>query len=82
MFDNGQADWSRMKAGFERMIKDYPDPWNINNYAKFACLAEDWKTVSFLNKQIEQKPLLDAWSRSQKYYDYCIAFANMAVNQK
>lgn len=82
MFKNGQADWSRMKAGFERMIQDYPDPWNINNYAKFACLAEDWETVSSLGEKIGQNPLLDAWSQSQRYYHQCIAFSKVMSSAK
>jgi hypothetical protein len=45
MFDDGQTDWKRMKAGFDDMLKDFPDDWNRNNFAHFACLARDWKTT-------------------------------------
>lgn len=51
MFKTGRVDWSRMKSGFEHMVKDYPDRWNINNFAKFSCMAADHSTfISLLPK--------------------------------
>lgn len=81
MFNNGQAEWSRMKAGFERMTKDYPDPWNINNYAKFACLAQDWVAVTVLAERIGETPLLGAWSGSKVNYDRCVSYANTMMER-
>jgi hypothetical protein len=60
MFANGQADWFRMKAGFERIILDYPDPWNLNNFGRFACLAEDMPTVLAVAKRLGSEPV-DGW---------------------
>jgi hypothetical protein len=71
MFENGQADWPRMKAGFERMIKDFPDPWNVNNYAKFACLAGDPRTVNRLAATIGDKPIAAAWFGDVRMYEVC-----------
>lgn len=81
MFTNGQADWDRMRGGFERMINDYPDPWNINNFAKFSCMAQDWKTVDSLSHKIEGKPVKAAWSNSFDYYNRCINYAKYMVNK-
>jgi hypothetical protein len=39
------------------MIDDFPDPWNINNYARFACMARDWATVEQLAGRIGDKPV-------------------------
>lgn len=75
MFQTGQVDWIRMKAGFERLIADYPDPWNINHYAKFACLAGDARTVLDLTKKIGARPIESAWWGSTQYYDQCVALA-------
>lgn len=73
MFQNGQASWGRMKKGFERIIKDYPHPWNINNYAKFACLAGDTATFARLNKTINGDPILAAFWGLRKNYDICVS---------
>jgi hypothetical protein len=67
MFKNGQADWSRMKAGFERMTKDYPDAWNMNNYARFACWAGDWATFDRVSASIGEKPVTAAWTDNGEY---------------
>ena len=71
MFKDGQTDWKRMKAGFERMVKDYPDPWNVNNFARFACEAGDWATVRRLATTIGDKPIAMAWYNDLKYYAEC-----------
>jgi hypothetical protein len=76
MFNNGEADWSRMKSGFERMTKDYPDAWNMNNYARFACWAGDWVTVARLSASIGEKPVDAAWTDTGEYYR-CRALANV-----
>jgi hypothetical protein len=64
-----------MKAGFERIVKDYPDPWNINNYAQFACRNEDWAAVSALSERIGSKPVMRAWFDNASYYEGCIRTA-------
>jgi hypothetical protein len=71
MFSTGQANWSEMKSGFERIVKDYPHPWNINNYAKFACLARDAKTFAALNEKIDGHPILAAFGGDQEWFDWC-----------
>ena len=30
------AHWNDMRDGSKAIVADYPDQWNINNYAKFA----------------------------------------------
>lgn len=75
MFLNGQTYWSIMKRSFERIIADYPDPWNINNFAKFACLAQDWNTVTILAKKIGANPIEAAWGDSKDYYEQCVNYA-------
>ena len=82
MFVNGQASWTRMKAGFEEIISNYPDPWNINNYAKFACLARDGESVLRLAKRIGQKPISQAWWGSNDYYRQCVAASQAHVNKR
>jgi Domain of unknown function (DUF4034) len=54
MFEDGQADWSRMKPAFDAMVRDYPDDWNLNNFAFFSCRAADAPT---LKPSTSQAPL-------------------------
>lgn len=81
MFQNGQADWQRMKAGFERIVKDHPDPWNVNNYARFACHAGDLKTAAALIQAIGGKPIAAAWYNDLRYYDQCRASVERAAKR-
>lgn len=45
-FRESHASWQQMKQGFEELVAQYPDQWNYNNYAKFACIAGDSATVN------------------------------------
>lgn len=71
MFHNGQADWREMKSGFERIVKDHPHAWNINNFAKFACMARDSETFMQMDKKIDGKPNLSAFSDDPEWYAWC-----------
>jgi hypothetical protein len=62
IFNNSLVEWSQMKAGFEDVISRYPDAWNLNNYAKFACLAGDKPTTMELLKRIESSVVAEAWA--------------------
>lgn len=61
MFEKRHVDWLRMKAGFARMAKDHPDPWNLNNFAFFACLAGDVDTLAEILDQIGDATIVVAW---------------------
>jgi hypothetical protein len=61
LFNESFVAWSRMKEGFEDVIARYPDAWNLNNYAKFACLARDRKKARELMKRIESTVVVEAW---------------------
>jgi len=43
-FAPGRADWPRMRQGFQDILRTYPDNWNANAFAFYACMAEDWPT--------------------------------------
>ncbi|MEH6459148.1 DUF4034 domain-containing protein [Chitinimonas sp. JJ19] len=75
MFANGQAEWPRMRKGFERIVRDYPDAWNLNNFGKFACMAGDARILPAIMKKIGGAPIISAWN-SQRYYESCLAFAD------
>jgi hypothetical protein len=76
IFRNSLADWPQMKAGFEDIIRRYPDAWNINNYARFACLAQDKpKTVELLKRIDKSSVVAEAWVPSL-LKDECAAWAS------
>ncbi len=62
LFEDSLIDWPRMRDGFEDVIKRYPDAWNLNNYAKFACLAQDKPKARELLKRIGSNIVPEAWS--------------------
>lgn len=62
LFAQSLASWSRMKDGFDDVIARYPDAWNLNNYAKFACLAKDKPKTRELLKRSDFQIVAEAWS--------------------
>jgi hypothetical protein len=71
IFKDTKVSWRKLKIGFDEMVKKYPDNWNFNYYAKFACLAGDYKTMTPLIKRIEPNPRIDAWDNSNDFYLQC-----------
>jgi len=60
-----QVDWKLMKAGFEDLLKQYPDDlWNRNKYASFACRANDRQAYGKLRKEIGAHIYNDLWPSS------------------
>jgi hypothetical protein len=61
LFEESGANWDDMKAGFEQLMKTFPDSgWTLNNYASFACRANDADTYRRLRKKID-RPEEAAW---------------------
>jgi len=59
------ASWPKMKKGFEDLMVRYPkSSWNLNNFAKFACLAKDKKTFLLLRRQIDDRIIQAAWPQN------------------
>ncbi len=77
-FDTGYAEWSFMKHGFEDIMRDYPDSiWNLNAFAYYSCMAEDWDTAKSLINRIKNNPHLGIWGSNSKYYA-CLSLAESA----
>ena len=77
MFFNGQADWKRMKPALDELVKDYPDDWNLNNFAIFSCHAGDGPTLKILLTRIQGRIALQAWDGMEEYAK-CAQFAERA----
>jgi len=74
LFSESNIVWPKMKKGIYDVIKKYPDQWNIQNFAFFACIANDMETTRSLFDQMHSLMIIRAWKR-QDYYDYCKSFA-------
>ncbi len=61
LFTETNANWPQMKASFETVIKKYPDQWNLNHFAKFACEANDIAKAATLLKKLDKKINPRAW---------------------
>ncbi|GAB2196145.1 hypothetical protein [Sessilibacter sp. MAH4] len=81
MFTDGQTDWQKMKVGFDQVVKDFPHPWNVNNYAKFACKAQDYPTAYKVSQSIKDSILISAWGSGGKgYFEWCYDYGDLIVN--
>lgn len=76
IFTSTRANWTEMKAGFDDIILRYPDAWNLNNYAYFACVAGDKAKTKELIKRIGKNVIPQAWPVAEQYdplsyFSYC-----------
>ena len=62
LFQDSFASWENMRAGFHDLVEKHPDSfWNMNNFAKFACIASDKKTYAEIRPLFEGKEMHMAW---------------------
>lgn len=64
LFTDSDVVWPRMKKGIEDVLARYPDQWNLNNFAQFACQAKDRAFTAALIRRVEAPPLPDVWDAS------------------
>jgi hypothetical protein len=67
VFSDSLAVWPKMRTAFDDIIKRYPDAWNTNNYARFACLAKDRDKAKQLFTLIGASPIADAWEPPESF---------------
>lgn len=70
LFKETLVDWSSMKKGIDDVLRQYPDSWNYNNFAKFACLAGDRAKTKELIGYISEPPIAKAWG-NVSYFQQC-----------
>lgn len=72
LFKASHASWPDMKNGFVDIVARYPDPYNLNAFAYYACLAGDYATVDDLLNRIASDLILEKWGeRGQENYERC-----------
>jgi hypothetical protein len=75
---NWRDHWLDLKAGFDQIIQDNPDQWNINNYARIACSANDQDKTRTLLQKIKGEPIAEAWNDEKFTYHYCANWSGLA----
>lgn len=61
-FKNPRIDWKKVRQGFRDIEKKYPDSnWNLNNFCRFACLADDRETAHELFGRLGDAVSIPAW---------------------
>jgi len=71
LFTNTKVVWNRMSAGIDDVLGRYPDQWNINNFAHFACLARDKDMAAALLARIDGPPIEYAWANDLINHRLC-----------
>lgn len=71
LFTDSDIVWEKMSAGIDDVLARYPDQWNINNFAHFACLARDKEKAKTLLALIVGPPIESAWARDVINYRMC-----------
>lgn len=68
VFNHPEVNWSRIRAGFEDLVKRYPDNFNLNYYARLACVAaQDKKTTADVLRRIGNDVVPDVWNGRNEY---------------
>lgn len=80
LFKKSTVNWKLMKDSFEDVIDQYPVQWNINNFARFACLAGDPVTTHKLINQIKGEPYMLAW-HEKSFFERCETWATLITNE-
>jgi len=81
LFTDSKVVWNKMSESIDDVLKQYPDQWNINNFAYFSCLAGDAKKTSSLMARVTGKPILEAW-KSMSFYDRCKEWSSTSLKEQ
>ena len=70
IFTESKVTWEKMSRGIDDVLTQYPDQWNINNFAYFSCLAGDAPKTKKLIAQIDPEPIVSVW-QDREFFDRC-----------
>lgn len=69
LFSDSLVDWNTMKLGIDDVLKRYPDQWNLNNFAWFACLARDRPKTAELIGRLKGPLMTEVWVDAASFQD-------------
>ncbi len=61
LFSQSSVRWDDMKLGIDDVLAQYPDKWNIYNFAMFSCFAEDEKKSAELFSKFSVQDIPPSW---------------------
>lgn len=61
LFVESRARWQQMSEGIDDVLEKYPDQWNINHFAFFACMAGDREKTRGLIEMMNDEIIQQAW---------------------
>lgn len=70
LFTDSSVTWGKMSDAINDVLAQYPDQWNINNFAYFSCLAGDANKTKSLISRIQDEPLPSVW-REEGLFERC-----------
>lgn len=70
LFTDSAVTWNKMSDAINDVLVQYPDQWNINNFAYFSCLAGDADKTRSLISRIQDAPLPGVW-REKGLFERC-----------
>lgn len=73
-FQESRIHWPTMKAAMREVLQAYPDEWNIQNFARFSCLAGDSEMTAELLSRMRGFVIEEAW-RQYAPYERCKRWA-------
>jgi hypothetical protein len=63
------VEWTRLDAAFKDLVAHYPDPYNVNAHANFACLYDKPDRAREILATISDEQIPEAWTR--RGYESC-----------
>ena len=67
IFDAMNGDHDLMSQGMRDLVERYPDQWNFEHVAFFACLIDDYELAGALLEKIETPIYESAWYRFENF---------------
>ncbi|WP_295948400.1 hypothetical protein [uncultured Xanthomonas sp.] len=67
LFTESLARWSTMRAGIDDVLKVYADEWNLQNFARFACLARDREKALELIERVRGPTYTEVWKGEENF---------------
>jgi hypothetical protein len=68
--------WDKIAAGFDQMLVDYPEPWNLNLYGWMACSAGDKKRTLTVLRKLKRNVDFEVWQEPFTH-TYCVKMADL-----
>lgn len=69
-FQGPIANWEMMRDGIGDLVERYPDQWNVNHLAFFACVNRDHQLAEDLVQLVVEPIIESAWTRGSNF-DLC-----------